>query len=164
MASGATTPAARRPSSSHTPRQMQTPPPRMRSRTEISVPGSWTRRTSSASARSGGRARARMAADEHSGASGPSPSAREAPVRCRRSFSGSQSHRATSAAPSASKVAVASQLQRSFGIVSRHSGQRAAERIGPRQPSAKQTLLRPGPRAPAGETQGRTTHDRARRR
>ena len=132
--SAATIPAARTPSSNHTPRQRPCSPPSMRSRSSTDVPGGCTRRSSPATALSWGWVRAMSAAPEPSGTSGPSPRGRAAPVKRIRSRSGSQSQSATEAAPSASSVAVASQIQRSFDI--RLSGQaprdpcRAAARCG----------------------------------
>ena len=108
--SGAITPAARMPpSSSQTPRQMQVSPPRIWIRAEISTPGSCTRRNSSKMARSWGMASAYAAAAAHSGASGPNPRLRAAPVIRIRSRPGSQFHSTTSAEARASNTAVASQ-------------------------------------------------------
>ncbi|TPW03526.1 MAG: hypothetical protein FD125_1552 [bacterium] len=83
----------------------------MRRRTATSVPSACGLRIFSASARSCGMATAVKAAPEHSGASGPRPSARVAPVKRIWSSDGVQIHRAVSAAASASMAVVASQAR-----------------------------------------------------
>jgi hypothetical protein len=102
-------PRGAQPSSSQTPRHRQVSDPRMRRRTAISEPSSRGVRMLSASDRSCGRVTATKAAPEHSGASGPRPSGRVAPVKRRASSEGVQIHRAVSAAARASIAVVASQ-------------------------------------------------------
>ena len=110
LVSSATTPAARRPSSSQTPRHRQVSQPRIRRRTAISVPSACGFSRRSARARSWGMVRAVKAAPEHSGARGPRPSDRVAPVNRIWSSAGVHIHRAASAAASASIAVVGSQV------------------------------------------------------